>query len=231
MKKILVMSGKGGVGKSTIAVAITKALAARGYKVGILDVDIDCPNLPEFMGVTDRDVELSETGIMPKWVDGIEMMSIGFVADNTLAIMWQSDRRSMAIDQMITKVDWSCEVLVIDSPPGTTDEVMSVVKKYKPDGIVIVSTDESATISDVKRTLAMIRLLESSKKILGIVKNGSYINCAKCGEELRLHSGANDPEIDRLTIDEVPYILPVNSESDRIEDHLDKTIAKIIEVI
>lgn len=230
MKKILICSGKGGSGKTTISVAITKALAARGYKVGILDIDIDTPNLPEFMGVTDRDVELSDSGIMPKYVEEIELMSVGFMADNDLAIMWDGNRRTMVIDQMINKVDWTCEVLLIDSPPGTTEEVMTVIKKYKPDGIVIVSTDEKATISDVKRTLAMIRILESSKKILGIVKNGAYINCV-CGEVLRLHSGANDPEIDRLTIDEVPYILPVNSESDKVENYLDKTIAKIIEVI
>jgi len=230
MNKILVMSGKGGVGKSTISVGITKALALRGYKVGILDIDIDTPNIPEFMGVEDRDVELSDTGIMPKQVDGIEMMSTGFMADNSLAIMWTGDRRSMAIDQMMNKVDWTCEVLIIDSPPGTTEEVMSVIKKYKPDGIIIVSTDEKATISDVKRTLAMIRILESSKKILGIVKNGSYIMC-KCGEELRLHSGANDSEIDKLVIDEIPYILPSESNTEKIENYLDNTIDKIIGVI
>lgn len=231
MKKILVMSGKGGVGKSTIAVAITKALAARGYMVGILDIDVDTPNIPEFMGITDRDVELSETGIMPKWVDGIEVMSTGLMADNSLAIMWGGDRRTMVLDQMITKVDWTCEVLLIDSPPGTTEEVMTIIKKYKPEGIIIVSTDEKATISDVKRTLAMIKLLESSKKILGIVKNGSYIICAKCGEELRLHSGANDEDIDKLVIDEVPYILPIDSENDKVENYLENTISKIIEVI
>ncbi len=230
MKKILICSGKGGVGKSTIAVAITKGLALHGYKVGIIDIDIDTPNLPEFMGITERDVELSDVGILPKYIDGIEMMSVGLMADNDLAIMWDGNRRTMVIDQMISKVDWNCEVLIIDSPPGTTEEVMTVIKKYKPEGIIIVSTDEKATISDVKRTLAMIRLLDSSKKILGIVKNGTYITC-KCGEELRLHSGANDPDIDKLVLDEVPYILPANSENEKVEDYLEKTISKIIEVI
>lgn len=230
MKKILVTSGKGGSGKTTIAVAITKALSARGYKVGILDVDIDCPNLPEQMGITDRDIELSDEGILPKSVDGIEMMSIGFLANPDLAIMWDSNRKAMVIDQLVNKVDWSCEVLVIDSPPGTTEEVMTVIKKFKPDGIIIISTDDASTVSDVKRTLAMIRILESSKKILGVVKNGAYIIC-ECGKELRLHSGANDPEIDKLVIDEIPYILPINSDNDRVENYLEKTIDKIIGVI
>lgn len=228
MKKILVCSGKGGVGKTTISVAITKRLAMGGYKVGILDVDIDTPNLPEFMGISERDVELSDTGIMPKYVDGIEMMSVGFMADSNLAIMWTGDRRTMVIDQMINKVDWTCEVLIIDSPPGTTEEVMSVIKKFKPDGIIIVSTDEKATISDVKRTLAMIKLLESSKKIIGIVMNGTYIMC-NCGEQLRLHSGETDKEIDKMIIDEIPYILPISNE--KVEDYIDTTINKIIEVI
>ena len=231
MKKILVCSGKGGSGKTTISVAITRALASRGYKVGILDVDIDTPNLPEFMGVIERDVELSDTGILPKYIDGIEMMSVGFMAEDNLAIMWGGDRRSMVIDQMINKVDWNCEVLIIDSPPGTTEEVMTVIKKYKPDGIILVSTDDTSTVSDVKRTLAMIRILESSKKILGIIKNGAHIICNKCGEELRLHSEASDPEIEKLIIDDVPYILPVNSETDKVENYLEKTIEKIIGVI
>lgn len=230
MKKILVMSGKGGVGKTTISVGITRALALRGYKVGILDVDIDTPNLPEFMNINERDVELSDTGIMPKFVDGIEMMSVGFMADNDLAIMWDGNRRSMVIDQMITKVDWNCEVLIIDSPPGTTEEVMTVIKKFKPDGIIIVSTDEKATISDVKRTLAMIKLLEASKKILGIVKNGTYIKCTSCGEKLRLHDGSYDISIDKLVLDEVPYILPM-TDPDKVENYLENTINKIIEVI
>ena len=231
MKKILVASGKGGSGKTTIAVAITKALASRGYKVGILDVDVDCPNLPEYMGITERDIELSDTGILPKFMDGIELMSVGFLADNNLAIMWDSNRKAMVIDQLVNKVDWNCEVLIIDSPPGTTEEVMTVIKKFKPDGIVIISTDEKSAISDVKRTLAMIRILESSKKILGIVKNATYILCDNCDSELRLHSGASDPEIDRLIIDEVPYILPINSETDKVENYLEKTIEKIIGVI
>lgn len=230
MKKILVMSAKGGVGKTTISVAITRALASRGYEVGILDVDVDTPNVPEHMNVLDRDVELSDLGIMPKIVDGIEMMSVGFMATNDLAIMWTGERRVMAIDQMITKVDWNCEVLIIDSPPGTTEEVMTVIKKFKPDGIIIVSTDEKGTISDVKRTLAMIRILESSKKVLGIVKNGTYITCG-CGEELRLHDGAYDIEIDKLVLDEVPYILPINCDNDKVENYLDNTIAKIVAVI
>lgn len=230
MKKILVCSGKGGVGKTTISVAITRGLASRGYKVGILDIDIDTPNLPEFMGIMERDVELSDTGIMPKYIDGIEMMSVGFMADNSLAIMWGGNRRTMVIDQMINKVDWNCEVLIIDSPPGTTEEVTSVIKKFKPDGIVIVSTDEKATISDVKRTLAMIDILEARKKVLGVVKNGTYIICNKCHEEIRLHSGANDPEIDKLTLDEVPYLVP-DHEDYRVQDYLEKTIDKIIGVI
>ena len=230
MKKILVCSGKGGVGKTTIAVSIARALAVRGYKIGILDIDIDTPNLPEFVGITERDIELSETGILPKYVEDIQMMSVGFVADNNLAIMWDSDRRTRVIDQLMTKVEWTCEVLIIDSPPGTTEEVMTIIKKFKPDGIIIVSTDEAATISDVKRTLAMIRILESNKKILGVVKNGTYIVC-KCGEELRLHSGASDPEIDKLVLDEIPYILPINSDNEKVENYLEKTIAKIIGVI
>lgn len=227
MKKILVCSGKGGVGKTTISVVLSRILNDCGYKVGILDVDIDTPNVPEFMNVIDRDVCLSDIGIVPKNIDGIEMMSVGLMADSGIAVMWGGDRRAMAIDQMINKVDWSCEALIIDSPPGTTDEVMTVIKKFNPDGIIIVTTNHKASIADVKRTLSMIKILESSKRVIGIVKNMTYITCAHCGNETTLFENGVDEEIDRLVIAELPY-----TTDDRvIKELLKGAVDRITEVL
>ncbi len=221
MKKVLITSGKGGVGKTTIAIAIAKLLAKSGFKVGILDVDIDCPNVPEFTGIEDRDLDLSENGIIPKVTeDGIEIMSVGFMADTSLAIMWNGERRSMAIDQMINKVDWTCDVLVIDSPPGTTEELMTVISKFSPDVIVIVTTNHKASVADVKRTLAMIKLLNAESKVVGIIKNMTYILCPRCDEKIPLFDGDNDEEINKMVIAELPLI----QNNEKLDEYLEDVI-------
>lgn len=224
MKIVLVASGKGGVGKTTITIAIAKMLAKSGFRVGILDVDIDTPNIPEFTGIEDRDLDLSENGIIPKVTeDGIEIMSVGFMADTSLAIMWNGERRSMAIDQMINNVDWNCDVLVIDSPPGTTEELMTVISKFSPDAIVLITTNHKASVADVKRTLAMIRLLKAESKVVGIIKNMSYILCTKCNEKMLLFDGNNDEEIDKMTIAEIPWI----KDNEKPDEHLENAVTII----
>lgn len=223
MKKVLVCSAKGGVGKSTITIAIAKLLAKSGFKVGILDVDVDCPNIPEYTGIEDRDLDLSENGIIPKLTeDGVEVMSTGFMADTNLVIMWNGERRSMAIDQMVNKVDWTCDVLVIDSPPGTTEELTTVISKFSPDAIVIVTTNHKASVADVKRTLAMMKILNSNSKVVGIVKNMSHIVCAKCGEKMLLFYGDKDEEIDKMTIAEIPWV-----KDDEISKYLEDAVTII----
>ncbi len=224
MKKVLIASGKGGVGKTTITVAIAKMLAKSGFRVGILDIDIDTPNIPEFTSIEDRDLDLSENGIIPKLTeDGIEIMSVGFMADTSLAIMWNGERRSMAIDQMINNVDWTCDVLVIDSPPGTTEELMTVISKFSPDAIVIVSTNHKASVADVKRTLAMIKILKAENKVVGIVKNMVSILCAKCNEKILLFDGDSDEEIDKMTIAEIPWI----KDGENIDGYLENAVTII----
>lgn len=226
MKKLVICSGKGGVGKTTLTVGIAKMLSS-SHQVGILDVDIDTPNLPEMMNVKERNVELSEEGIVPMIVDGIEMMSVGLMLDADMAVMWTGDRRAMAIDQLINKVDWKCDVLVIDTPPGTTDEVMMVIKKFSPDGIIIVTTNHRASIADVRRTLTMIDLLGAKKKIVGIIKNMTYVLCAKCGEKNALFDDEEDENINKLVIAEVPYI---NTDNE-LNEYLIEAILKIEEVL
>lgn len=226
MKKILVTSGKGGVGKSTITVNLARILSRSGFRVGILDIDIDCPNIPEFMGCEERNLELTDDGIKPKVVDEIEVMSLGFMADTDLAIMWDGERRSMAVEQMLNRVDWTCDVLLIDSPPGTTDEVMTMITKFDPDVIVIVTTNHKASIADVKRTISMIKLLKSEDKILGIVRNLDHMRCPECDTIIPLFKGNIDAEIDELTIAQVPY-----GEDERIQESLGDMIDKIIDDI
>lgn len=230
MRKILVLSGKGGVGKSTLTVALARAMKDCGHRVGVLDIDIDTPNIPEFMSIEKRDIELSDKGIVPKNVGGIEVMSIGLVAEPEYAVMWGGERRVMAISQMLNKVEWTCDILFIDSPPGTTEEVRAVIEHFNPDGLIIITTNHRASLSDVKRTLSMIKLLKSSNKIIGIIKNMTCIIC-ECGKNMNLFEidkNGDDREIDSRVISEIPYI---NEYSNKIEDYLNQVVEKIEEVV
>lgn len=205
MIKILVTSGKGGTGKTTIATTIARKLKDSGLRVGILDIDIDTPNLPEMLNITERDLELSDEGIIPKLQDGIEVMSIGFMINSDIAVLWNGDRRAMAITQMMTKVDWTCDVLIIDSPPGTGEELLTIVEKFKPEGIIIVTTSHKASISDIKRTLAMLTLLKAESTVIGIIKNMHYIYCANCNIKTMLFEGELDADIEEKVIATLPY--------------------------
>ncbi len=180
MKKILICSGKGGVGKTTIAVELAKSLEEKGYKIGLVDADIDGPNIPEFTNVH-QEVGIGEK-IKPIIRNNLEIISLGFMIQDTDFVMWPSERRAMAVQQLIENIDWSnnLDYMIIDTPPGTSDEVEYVAEYFKPEIVFVISTPHDASISDVKRTLGMLRNFESNIK--GIVFNMSIIKCPKCGE-------------------------------------------------
>ncbi len=226
MKKLLIASDKGGVGKTTMTIKIAKMLSDI-HNVGILDIDIENPNTPEIMNIEERDVELSDEGIVPKLVDNIEVMSIGLMVNTDIAVLWSGERRVMAIDQLMNKVDWQCDVLVIDTPAGTGDEIKSIISKFNPDGIIIVTTNHKASISGAKRTLAMINVLGVRKKLIGIIKNMTYINCTACGAKSVIFDSGKDEEIDNLVIAEVPYV----NQEEEMTDFLSDAVIRIEEVL
>lgn len=223
MIKVLINSGKGGVGKTTIAIGIAKEIQKLGIKVGILDLDINCPNIPEFMNI-DRNVILSETGIEPRDINGIEVMSVGLFINTDIAVMWSGDRRSMAIEQLINKVNWTCDVLIIDSPPGTGEEITTIIKSFTPDAIFLVTTGHKASISDIERTLTMIDVLDARDKFKGIIVNMSYIICAHCGEKNKLFNDGDLEHLNELILAKVPYC-------EDISPYLEEVTSKIKEVM
>lgn len=231
MIKILVTSGKGGTGKTTIAVSIAKKLKDSGLRVGILDIDVDTPNLPEMLNITERDLELSDEGIIPKVQDGIQVMSIGFMINSDIAVMWNGDRRAMAITQLMTKVDWTCDVLIIDSPPGTGEELLTIVEKFKPEGIIIVTTSHKASIADIKRTFAMLRLLKAESAVIGIIKNLSYIYCANCEHKTMLFEGELDSEIEDKVIATLPYLNETIAAQEDFDVQLEPVIHHITDMV
>lgn len=180
MHKILICSGKGGVGKTTISVAIANELSERGHLVALVDADIDTPNIPEFTEI-DQKVGTGEK-IKPIVVGNLEVMSLGLIINDEDFVSWTGEKRGMAVQQLVEAVDWNSETefMVIDSAPGTSDEIQYIINAFHPDNVFVISTPHPASIADVKRTISMLNKNES--KIDGIVMNMSETVCPNCGK-------------------------------------------------
>lgn len=182
-KVIAVMSGKGGVGKSTVAVNVAVSLLLQGKRVGLLDVDIHGPSVPTMMGVEDAKLHWNEDGIQPVVKDGLKIMSTGFILPTQdEAIIWRGAMKMTAIKQFITDVDWGdLDFLIVDLPPGTGDEPLSLCQLMgHMDGAIIVTTPQKVAEVDVRKSISFCKQLDVP--ILGIVENMSGFACPKCGE-------------------------------------------------
>lgn len=157
--KILVLSGKGGVGKSTVSAQLAFALANQGKQVGLLDIDICGPSIPTMLGLVGQEVHQSASGWSPVYVeDNLGVMSIGFMLPTTDdAVIWRGPRKNGLIKQFLTDVDWGqLDYLIIDTPPGTSDEHISIVQYLKAtnvDGAVIVTTPQEVAMADVRKEI------------------------------------------------------------------------------
>jgi ATP-binding protein involved in chromosome partitioning len=177
---IAVASGKGGVGKSTLATNLALSLALDGASVGLLDVDIYGPNVPMMMGVEGRPKGRSNK-ILPLEAHGIKLMSMGFLVDPNQAIIWRGPMIHNAIRQFIEDVDWGdLDYLVIDLPPGTGDASLSLAQNLGLTGAVIVTTPQRVALSDVIRSVAMFEQL--NVPILGVIENMSYFIAPDTGK-------------------------------------------------
>ena len=181
--KILVMSGKGGVGKSTVAANLAISLALQGRKVGLLDVDIHGPSIPKMLHLEDAEIGANEAGwIQPVELAGVKLMSIGLLLrDRDAAVIWRGPLKMGAIKQFLEEVEWGeLDYLIIDSPPGTGDEPLSVCQLAAPlDGAVIVTTPQDVATADVRRSISFCRQLDL--RVLGVVENMSGFACPHCG--------------------------------------------------
>ena len=186
--KLLVLSGKGGVGKSTVAANLAVSLARAGKKVGLLDIDIHGPSIPRLLGLESEQILGSEEGMLPVRVnDNLTVMSIGFlVGDEKTPVIWRGPRKHGVIRQFLKDVVWGeLDYLVVDSPPGTGDEPMSIAQLVgSPAGAVIVTTPQQVAIADVRRCVSFCNAV--SLPVVGIVENMSGYVCPKCGERVDL---------------------------------------------
>jgi len=173
--KIVVLSGKGGVGKSTFSTQLAFTLASKGFHVGLLDVDICGPSVPHMCGLVGQEVHQSASGWSPVYVnDNLAVMSIGFMlptADD--AVIWRGPRKNGLIKQFLTDVEWGeLDYLIIDTPPGTSDEHISLaqyLKTSKVDGAVVVTTPQEVSMADVRKELNFCK--KTSIPVIGIVEN------------------------------------------------------------
>jgi ATP-binding protein involved in chromosome partitioning len=176
---IAVGSGKGGVGKSTIAANLAVALARTGRSVGLVDADIYGPSQPRIMGNSDRP-ELADKQIVPVKAWGVRMLSIGQLVEAGAALAWRGPMAASALGQLV-EGDWGdAEILIVDLPPGTGDIQLSLIQKWKPAGAVIVSTPQDLALIDATRAIDLFRKMDVP--LLGLIENMSGYECPHCGE-------------------------------------------------
>ncbi len=213
---VAVASGKGGVGKSTVAVNLAVALARQGQAVGLLDADIYGPSLPRMLGVT-RKPEVRGDRMLPIEAWGLKCMSIGFLVEEETPMIWRGPMVMGALEQMMGQVTWGAlDILVVDMPPGTGDAQLTMAQRVAMTGAVIVSTPQDIALIDARRG---VRMFERVKvPVLGLVENMSFFCCPNCGHRAEIfgHGGARR-EAERLGtafLGEIPLLLDIRTASD-----------------
>jgi ATP-binding protein involved in chromosome partitioning len=181
-KIILISSGKGGVGKSTIPVAMAEKYHALGYKVGIVDADIHGPSIPTLLGISQKP-EILENKFIPLKIRGIQLMSVGFLVDRNVAIAWRGPMTSKILYKMLSTTSWDdLDYLLIDMPPGTGDIHLSILENYHINGVIIVTTPQKLSMDDVARAIELYK--KFSIPIMGIIENMSNIFDGNAGNLL-----------------------------------------------
>jgi len=213
---IAVASGKGGVGKSTVAVNLALSLSRLGLKVGLLDADIYGPSLPRLLNITEKPQSDGHT-LMPILRHGIKTMSIGFLVKEDEAMIWRGPMVQSALTQMLSDVAWApLDVLVLDMPPGTGDAQLTIAQRVPLKGAVIVSTPQDIALIDARKGVTMFN--KTQVPILGLVENMSMFVCPDCGSSHAIfgHGGARETaeKLNVPFLGEIPLVPRIRETSD-----------------
>ncbi len=194
---VLVMSGKGGVGKSTVATNLALALSRAGYRVGLLDADIYGPSIPTMLGVTGRPTT-DGTRIHPLERFGVKLMSIGFLLDDpSSAVVWRGPMLQSALLQFLKDVDWGeLDFLLLDMPPGTGDVALTLSQKVRSTGAIVVTTPQEVALQDVYKSVSMAHKV--GIPILGVVENESYFVCDGCTKKHEIFGSGGGAKVAAL---------------------------------
>ncbi len=247
--KVMVMSGKGGVGKTTVAANLAFALGMQGLDVGLMDADIHGPDIPKILGIEDKRPGASGNKILPIFVTPrLKAMSIGFLLpDRDSAVIWRGPMKMNAIRQFLSDVDWGeLDYLVIDLPPGTGDEPLSVAQLIKNvDGAIIVTTPQDLALLDSRKAVNFSRVLKVP--VIGIIENMSGFVCPYCGKEINIFKyGGGERSarelgvtfLGRVPIDPgmviaadngTPFVLQKDSKVREAFEHIVKKVREIVE--
>ncbi len=215
---VAVASGKGGVGKSTVATNLALALARLGHSIGILDADIYGPSQPRMLGIRGRPETADGKILEPMRAFGVKAMSMGFLVAEETPMIWRGPMVMSALQQMLRDVNWGAlDILVVDMPPGTGDAQLTMAQQVPLAGAVIVSTPQDIALIDARKGLNMFRKVDVP--VLGIVENMSYFACPNCGHVTNIfsHGGARE-EAERLGVEflgEVPLDIAIRETSDQ----------------
>ncbi|MFA5536949.1 MAG: Mrp/NBP35 family ATP-binding protein [Bacillota bacterium] len=233
---IAVMSGKGGVGKSTVTALLASNLAKAKYKVGVLDADITGPSIPKLFGLKDKPWQ-DERGILPvESTGGIKIMSLNLLLpDETEPVIWRGPLIGSAIKQFWTDVVWGeLDYLVLDLPPGTSDATLTVLQSLPLDGVVMVSTPQELATMIVIKAARMVDKM--GVPMLGLVENMSYTICPHCNEKIRLFGDSRAEDLAEGMGLDILAVLPVDpqltslSDEGRIEEY-DLQLNKLIQTV
>ncbi len=184
---IAVGSGKGGVGKTTLAVNLAVALAKMGHKVGLLDADVYGPNVPLMLGVNRQPRMASENKIEPLEAFGLKVISVGFLNPGDKPIIWRGPMLHQIMKQFLGQVEWGqLDYMIIDLPPGTGDIALSLVQSVPLTGAVVVSTPSDVSLQDARKAIEMFRQMKVD--LVGVVENMSFFTCPHCNHEIDIFS-------------------------------------------
>jgi ATP-binding protein involved in chromosome partitioning len=214
---IAVASGKGGVGKSTVAVNLAVALSKLGRKTGLLDADIYGPSIPRMLGLTGKPTSKDGKKLQPMEAWGLKAISIGSLIDEDQPMIWRGPMVMTALTQLIYDVEWApLDVLVVDMPPGTGDAQLTLAQRVPLAGAIIVSTPQDIALIDARKGLAMFK--KTHVPVFGIVENMSTFVCPNCGHESHIfgHGGAKETAAKLGTdfLGEIPLHIAIRETSD-----------------
>ncbi|MGE0824294.1 MAG: Mrp/NBP35 family ATP-binding protein, partial [Candidatus Binatia bacterium] len=217
---VAVASGKGGVGKSTVAVNLALALAASGQRVGLMDADIYGPSIPLMLGMTERPSSTEEKRLIPVTKYNLKVISVGMLVPDGQAIIWRGPMIDKLLTEFLTNVEWGeLDVLVIDLPPGTGDAQLTLVQKASLAGGVIVTTPQDVALLDVRRGVKMFA--DVHVPVLGVIENMSYHVCSHCGHRAEVFShGGGERMAAQFKVPflgEVPLVRAIREDGDKGE--------------
>jgi len=215
---IVVQSGKGGVGKSTVSLNLAVAFAKQNYKVGLLDADITGPSIPMMAGLTGKDAQIEGKKILPTESHGVQIISMDLLLNAETPVIWRGPLKMAAIRQFLADVRWGeLDILIIDLPPGTSDEPLTISQLFENiSGTVIVTTPQMVAVHDVVKSIGFASKV--GMPVLGIIENMSSMTCPHCGEEIDVFSKgggkATADELGLVFLGKIPLVPSVVTESD-----------------